>query len=156
VQQGGFFVMSNNSLINGCIKVEKSAASIYKKLMSKFPEKKDFWKELFDDEINHLSFLNDVKSLGLTDVMEKIEMPPSAAIINETLKMADDLTAKITADSISFKKALAMALKLEESMVETYTNKIIANLISCEDVSSYKKMVSDEKKHINKLNKMMK
>jgi rubrerythrin len=152
----GGVIMDKNELIHGCIKAEKSAASIYKKLMKMFPEKKDFWKELFDDEINHLSFLNDVKSLGLTDAMEKIELPPSTAMINKTLKLADDLTAKITADSISFKKALAMALKLEESMVETYTNKIIANLISCKDESSYKKMVSDEKKHINKLNKMMK
>ena len=87
--------------------------------------------------------------------MEKIDLPPSKAIINETLKMADDLTGKIKADSISFKKTLAMALKLEESMVEMYTNKIIANLISCEDEASYKKIVSDEKKHINKLSKMM-
>jgi hypothetical protein len=49
-----------------------------------------------------------------------------------------------------------MALKLEKSMVEMYTNKIIVNLISCEDEPSYKKIVSDEKKHINKLNKMLK
>ena len=144
-----------HELINGCIKVEKSAASVYKKLMKKFPEKKDSWKELFDDEINHLSFLNDVKSLGLIDVMHKLDSLPSIVIINETVKMADDLTAKIVADSISLKKALVMALKLEESMVETYTNKLIANLISCEDEVSYKKIVADEKKHINKIKKMM-
>ena len=148
--------MGRKALINGCIKVEKSAAAIYKKLMGKYPEKIDGWKELFDDEINHLSFLKDVKSLELTDVMEKMELPPSTALINETLKMADDLNAKIVADSISFKKVLAMALKLEESMIETYTNKIIANLLSCEDESSYKKIVSEEKKHINKLKQMMK
>lgn len=148
--------MANNALLNGCIKVEKSAASIYKKLMKKFLDKKDFWKELCDDEINHLSFLNDVKSLGLIDVMQKIKSSPSLSIINETVKMADDLNAKIIADSISLKKALSMALKLEESIVETYTNEIIANLISCEDESSYKKLVADEKKHINKIKKMMK
>ena len=147
--------MAKNALIHGCMKVEKSAASTYKKLMKKFPENKEFWKELFNDEINHLSFLNDVKSLGLIDVMHKLDSLPSIAIINETVKMADDLTAKIIADSISLKKVLVMALKLEESMAETYTNKLIANLISCEDEVSYKKIVADEKKHINKIKKMM-
>ena len=148
--------MARNAIINGCIKVEKSAASIYKKLMKKFPDRKDLLKELFDDEISHLSFLNDVKSLGLVDEIQKMESSPSIAVINKTVKMADDLTVKITEDSISFKKALSMALKLEESMVETYTNKIIADLISCEDKPSYKKMVADERKHINKIQKMMK
>ena len=42
--------MERKALINGCIKVEKSAAAIYKKLMGKYPEKIDGWKELFDDE----------------------------------------------------------------------------------------------------------
>ncbi len=148
--------MAKKELINGCIKVEKSAASVYKKLMKKFPDRKDFWNELFDDEISHLSFLNDVKSLGLTDEIQKMESSPSIAIVNKTVKMADDVTAKIAADSISFKKALSMTLKFEESMAEMYTNKIIAQLISCEDKPSYKKMVADEKKHINKIKKMMK
>lgn len=148
--------MPKNVLVNGCIKVEKSAASIYRKLMKKFPDKKEFWKDLFDDEINHLSFLNDVKSLGLIDVMQKIDSLPPQELIDQTVMMADDLTAKIMAESISLKKALAMALKLEESIVETYTNRLIANLISCEDEVSYKKIVADEKKHINKIKKMMK
>ena len=146
----------NHDLINGCIKVEKSAASVYKKLMKKFPEKKDSWKELFDDEINHLSFLKDIKSLGLIDEMQKIDSLPSMEIINEAVRTAVNLDAKIITDSISLKKALVMALKLEESMVETYTNKLIANLISCEDEISYKKIVADEKRHINKIKKMIK
>lgn len=148
--------MAKNELINGCIKVEKSAATTYKKLMKKFPENKEFWKELFNDEINHLSFLKDVKSLGLIDEMQKMDPLPSMEIINETVKMADNLNAKIITDSISLKKALLMILKIEESMVETYTNKLIGNLISCENEVSYKKMVADEKKHINKIRKMMK
>jgi hypothetical protein len=55
--------MNRNSIINGCMKIERSAANIYKNLMKKFPEKEDFWKNLFDDEVEHLSFLKDVKSL---------------------------------------------------------------------------------------------
>ena len=148
--------MANNKIINGCIKIEKSAASIYKKLMKKFPDRKDFWKELFDDEISHMAFLKDVKSLGLVDEIQKMDPSLSIASIDKTVKLADDITAKITAGTVSFKKALSMSLKFEESMAETYTNKMIAHLISCEDKPSYKKIVADEKKHINKIKKMMK
>lgn len=148
--------MGRNAIINGCIKVEKSAASVYKKLMKKFPEKKEFWNDLFNDEVEHLSFLNDVKSLKLIDVMQKIDLPPSLSIIDEAVALADDLTARIKSGSLSLKKALTMALELEESIVETYTNKIIATLISCEDKTSYQKIVADEKKHIKKIRNMMK
>jgi rubrerythrin len=54
------------------------------------------------------------------------------------------------------KNALKLALKLEESMVETYSNELIAKLLSCDDESSYKKLLADEKKHIDKVRKMMK
>ncbi|MBI5675264.1 MAG: hypothetical protein HZC48_05465 [Nitrospirae bacterium] len=52
-------------------------------------------------------------------------------------------------------KGCETSLKLEESMVKTYTNKVIADLIACEEVS-YKKVVADEKMHIRKIKKMMK
>ena len=148
--------MERNTFINGCIKVEKSAASIYKNLMKKFPEKEEFWKSLFNDETEHSSFFSDVKSLGLIDELKKMDSTPSMRIINETLKTASNITKKITKRSLSFKDALTMTLKLEESVVETYTNKLIAQLLSCEDAPSYKKIVADEKRHINKIKNMMK
>lgn len=148
--------MERNSVINGCIKAERSAASIYKKFMQLFPEHKDFWKILFDDEIKHLSFLMDVKSLGLINEMKKIDLPPSMPVIKKTLKLADSITKKTQGGSLSLVNALKMTLKLEESMVETYTNKLIAILLSCENELSYKKIITEEKKHINKIKKMMK
>jgi hypothetical protein len=52
----------------------------------------------------------------------------------------DDLYGKIIENSIALKRALSMELKREESMVETYTSKVVSN----------------EKKHMNKIQKMMK
>jgi hypothetical protein len=124
--------------------------------MKKFPEKEDFWKNLFDDEVEHLTFLRDVKSLGLTDEIEKIDLAPVMSIINETIKLAENITETIKTGSISFKNALKVTLKLEESIVETYTNKIIANLMYCDNGLSYKKIIANEKRHINKIKKMMK
>jgi len=81
---------------------------------------------------------------------------PTTENINDAIKIADNLAIKIKEESISLKKTLAIILKLEESLVETYTNKLIAKLMSCDDEASYKKIVADEKKHINKMKKMMK
>ena len=58
--------------------------------------------------------------------------------------------------AIWMKKAHETSLKLEESIVETYTNKVIADLIACEDEVSHKKIVADEKMHIRNIKKMMK
>jgi rubrerythrin len=148
--------MSTNNLINGCIKVEKSAASIYKNLMKKFPEKKEFWKNLFDDEVEHASFFKDLKNLGLIDTLQRMDSTPSISIINKTLKSADNIIDKIKGGTLSFNNALKITLKFEESMVEIYTNKVIANLLSCEDKPSHKKLIADERKHMNKIKKMIK
>ena len=148
--------MAKNAIIRGCMKVERSALYVYKQLMKKFPDKKEFWRELVDDEVDHLSFLNDVQSLGLADAMQKTDPLPTMENINDAIKTADDLVVKIKEDSVSLKKTLAIILKLEETIVETYTNRLIAKLMSCEDKVSYKKIVEDEKRHINKIKKMMK
>jgi len=148
--------MARNAIISGCMKVERSALYVYKQLMKKFPDKKEFWRELVDDEVDHLSFLHDVRSLGLADTMQKTDPLPTAENIKDAIRMADNLVVKIKEDSISLKKTLAIVLKLEESLVETYTNKLIAKLMSCDEETSYKKIVADEKRHINKIKKLLK
>jgi rubrerythrin len=148
--------MEQKDFINGCIKVENSVASIYSKLMELFPDKKEFWGSLLNDEREHIAFLNDVKSLELISEMEKLDFPPSMEIIKKTIKSADKVTAKLCDHSNSVKDTLIMALKLEESMVEIYTNELIAKLLSCDDEAPVAKVVADEKTHINKIRKMIK
>ena len=148
--------MERNTLISKCIKAEKSATSIYKYMMKLFPEHKNFWLGLFNDEIEHASFLRDVKSLNLKDELQKVDLLPSLPTINMALDLADHITEKINSGPVSLDEALAMTLELEESMIETYTNKIIANLMSCDDETGFKKVISDEKRHLNKVKKMIK
>jgi len=74
----------------------------------------------------------------------------------QRIDLAYDIKKKLDSSTMTFKKSLALMLKLEQSMVETYTNRVIASLISCEDEVAFKKVLSDEKKHISKIKKMMK
>jgi rubrerythrin len=148
--------MEQHDFINGCIKVENTVASIYSRLMQVLPKQKEFWEGLLNDEREHIAFLSDVKTLGLVTELEKMNYAPSMNEIKKTLKLTDSVTRRISDDPISMKNALKLALKLEESMVETYANELIAKLLSCDDESSYKKLLADEKKHIDKVRKMMK
>ena len=115
--------MEQNEFISGCMIVENTVASIYSNLMHIFPENKEFWESMLIDERDHISFLSDVKSLGLVNEIDKMDVKPSLTIINETIKLAKNVSNDISISSISFKNALAMTLKLEESKVETYTKK---------------------------------
>lgn len=147
--------MEQNDFISGCMKVENSVASIYSDLMHIFPENKEFWESMLDDEKDHISFLSDVKYLGLINEIEKIDVKPSIMIIDRTIKLAKNVSDDITISSISLRDALAMTLELEESMVETYTNRLIAKLLSCEDETSFEKLVADEKIHVDKIKNIM-
>ena len=147
--------MEQNDFINGCMIVENTVASIYSNLMHIFPENKEFWESMLDDERDHISFLSDVKFLGLINEIEKMDVKPSLTIINETIKLAKNVSDDISISSITLNDALAKTLKLEESMVETYTNRLIAKLLSCEDEISYEKLVTDEKTHVDKIRNMM-
>ena len=148
--------MEPHDFINGCIKVENTVALIYSRLAQVFPEQKVFWEGLLNDEREHIAFLSDVKTLGLMTELEKMDYAPSMKEIKKTLKLTDSVTKRISDDPISMKNALKLALKLEESMVETYSNELIAKLLSCEDETSYNNLIADEKKHIDMVRKMMK
>jgi rubrerythrin len=147
--------MNIHEIINGCKEIEKSAATVYSNLMRLFPKEMEFWGNLFDDEAEHLIFLINAESLGLISELEKIVLPPSIPVLNKTLKLAGNITEKITKNPVSLEDALRMTLKLEETMVETYTNTLIANLLSFDNESYIEKILISEKLHVDKIRNMM-
>jgi len=147
--------MDENEIINGCIKVESAAASIYSKFNQLFPEEQDFWGGLYNDEKEHISFLNDVKSLGLSDEVQRMNLLPSKPMIKDALKLADKISKKISNGPVTFKQALSLSLELEESIVETYTNKLIASLLSCDNEASFNSFITSGKDHKTQIKKML-
>jgi hypothetical protein len=145
--------MNADTLLDKCLKVEKAATSIYHTFMRLLPEDGDFWKDLFDDEVEHVSFLNDVKALEITDELQKVEITPSVENIEKTLALTERITKKAGSGQLSRKEALAMALELEESIAETYVNRLIARLLACDNEKDYEALVADEQRHIDKIRK---
>ncbi|UCH80263.1 MAG: hypothetical protein JSW20_11030 [Nitrospiraceae bacterium] len=148
--------MEGIEIINGCIKVESAASSIYSKLMQLFPEEHDFWEELYNDEKEHISFLNDVRALGLIDEVKKMDVLPTKPMIKDALKLANKISKKIHNNSLTFKEALDLTLELEESIVETYTNKLIVYLLSCDNEASFNDFITNGREHENKIKRKIK
>jgi rubrerythrin len=140
------------------IEVEQAAVSIYSSFMNLFPEEKDFWRDLLKDEVEHSSFLKDTDFLQIINKLPIHVESPSVSVIEKTLAFTQNTIRHITSNPISLIDALNITLKLEESMVETYTNVLIADLKAINDKTyfmNFEKMLFEEKGHINKVRNMM-
>lgn len=150
--------MESSEKINGCIAIEQAAASIYSTFMKLLPEEKNFWEGLHRDEIDHSSFLQDASSLMVFNEIPTQVQPPSLSFIVKTLEFTQNIKQQILLNPVSLEEALHIALKLEETMVETYTNELIADSKSIDDKSYFmdlEKMIFEERGHINRIKSMM-
>jgi rubrerythrin len=150
--------MELNERINGCIAVEEAAESIYRTFVKLFPKERNFWEGLVNDEIDHSSFLKDAASLALINEHPLQAQTPLMPFIVKTLEFTESVKKRIMLNPISLEQALNIALKLEESMVESYANELIADF-KADDKESYyiniQKMLNEERGHINKVRNTM-
>lgn len=150
--------MELSDKINGCIAIEEAAASTYKFFIQLFPDEKDFWEGLLNDEIDHTAFLKDAFSSDVFSRLPQQAQPPSIPFIHRSLEFAQSVKKRIMLNPVSFEEALDIALKFEESMVETYTNELIAAFKASDDKSylmNIENMLNEEKGHISKIKNMM-
>ncbi|MEW6571339.1 MAG: hypothetical protein AB1390_09230 [Nitrospirota bacterium] len=139
--------------INVCLVVEHAAAAIYSHFMQLFPPEKDFWEDLFKDEKKHISFLIEAADHGQFEEMNPEDLGFSMRLLDRTRKFAEDISDRIKFNPVSLEDALKMALKLEETMVETFTNELIANLSAADD--NFLEMFAEGKNHVDKIRNMM-
>lgn len=147
--------MELHELINGCIAVENAVASLYRTFMDLFPDEKLFWQDLYRDELEHSFWLSDGSFAESIDLLPSTDLVPSMKLIESSFKFANRTISHIKSNPITLEEALKIALKLEESMVETFTNEIRANLLASDYASLSEKLIMAEKAHINKIGDMM-
>lgn len=143
-------------LIKGCVAIEKTVALIYSQFMQLLPGEREFWEDLYKDEIKHSLFLVEAGTLGLFNSLKDSEMLLTIPLIQKTLSFAEKISARVQSNPVSLEEALNLALKLEESIVETFANDMIAVFSAGEDRMSVQNMIAEERKHIDKIrNKMI-
>lgn len=137
-----------------CIDLEMACAEIYRTFMRLFPAERDFWEGLAKEEENHAKFYYTLDFLKLVGESPDQLSLPSLNLIDKTLDFAENIKTQIqTKLTITLEEALNMALLLEKSLLETYLFEI-----RDEDDSAFmdiKKMLVDEKTHVDKLEEFM-
>jgi hypothetical protein len=147
--------MEMQNFINGCIIVENIVASIYKTFMDFFPEEKSFWQDLYRDELEHSLWLSDNTHTEAIELLPSKDLLPSIELITRTIDFANGKIRHIKSNPITLEEALNIALQLEETMVETFTNEVTANLFAHDYKSLGERISAAEKVHINKIEDMM-
>ena len=146
--------MEIDQLVRGCLVVELAAASIYSSLMHLFPQEKYFWDDLYKDEKRHISFLIEAADSGRFDEMQTADLGFSMPLLDRTEKFIANISNHIGINPVSLEEALNMALQIEETKVEAFTNELIANL-SAADSKAFLQILMEEKTHIAKIKNMM-
>jgi hypothetical protein len=144
-----------DEVINQCMKMEKAVASVYQTFMQMFPKERDFWEDLFNDEVDHFSFLKSADYLQIHKDLDSGVLPPSMPLIEKTLRFVNDINIRIKTGPFTFEDALKTALKLEETMVETFANELIAYLSVTDDELVTEKILLGERMHIDKIREKM-
>ena len=147
--------MDLKNVIDGCIQMEQTVASIYSMFMQLFPEEKILWEDLLRDETDHALWLTDANFIGSIDLLPSNDILPSMKQIENSLRFADNKRMQIKLNPVTMEEALNIALKLEETMVETFANELKANLFASDYRSLSEKLLIAEKLHIDKIEGLM-
>jgi rubrerythrin len=146
--------MELHQLINGCLVMEGAAARIYAKFALMFPGEKQFWEDLALDEKMHEAFLIEAADRGAFEWMDTKAMPLNLALVDETRRFVSNVRQQIETQPVALHEALTISLKLEETIVEVFTNELIAGL-SPADKHAILQMLGEEKNHIDKIREKM-
>jgi rubrerythrin len=141
-------------VINGCLVMEDTVASIYSYFVQLFPEEKAFWKDLYEDEKSHTSFLIEAADSGNFDKMQAADLGFSMPLLDRTQKFISNVMSRIKLNPVSLEDALNMALKIEETTVEAFTNELMVCL-SPADKNAFLNLLMQEKTHIAKIKNRM-
>ena len=147
--------MDLKDVIDGCIKMEQTVASIYSIFMQLFPEEKIFWEDLLRDESDHASWLTDASYIESIDLLPSNDILPSKKQIENSLRFADNKRDQVKLNPVTMEEALNIALRLEETMVEAFANELKANVLSSDFNTLCEKLLIAEKLHIDKIEDMM-
>ncbi len=147
--------MELQEIINGCLLMEHTVASIYKHFVQLFPEEKEFWDDLYKDEAEHSSSLTNSSYTGMIDLLPSTDLIPSLEHLERNLRFAEERKKFIMANPIDLEQALKISLQLEETMVETFTNDLVANIFADDYESLSNKILLSERAHMDKIKEFM-
>ena len=96
---------------------EEAVARLYRAYAEKFPKQKDFWNDLFKEEIQHSRWIKKL-STGTHPPAQVKEDRFDEAVFKISFDYLEEKLAQATDDDLSHNDALAIALDIETGMFE--------------------------------------
>ena len=137
--------------IRGCMSIERAAVEMYKTFSNMFPDEKDLFADIMQDELNHIAFLDRMEQHA-----EEFDayFPPNATLIKQTMGFVLTISEQITYGPLTLQEAILKALRLEESMVELFANVVMARTNEAL-AGDFGRIMAEETKHVDKLKGLM-
>jgi len=143
--------MELSQKLTACLKVEMLCEEIYYSLCNLFPEAKELFRQLAEEEERHADILTISTGFHKIDALPDKIVPDSPGRILESLHLAEKMKRTLEEDELFLREVLQMALELEESVAELYFNELM-NEGSDDDVISYlQKYYKDEMSHVERI-----
>lgn len=139
-----------------CVAIEAAIAQIYRDFAKMFPQARDLWGELAQEEENHASILAIGSRYADLGKLPDFIVPKSLTHMRDTLGFVSSVEAAAKANNISISEALEMSLKIERSLEESYLLDVMTRETHSEIVARLQKLLSDTKSHILKIQNYMK
>jgi len=97
---------------------EKAISQLYKEYARKFPEQKDFWSKIAEEEIEHASWIFKLRSQAEKGSLYFKEGRFKTEAIKTSLEYVKSQIAEAQNSKISAKNALSVARDLESGLIE--------------------------------------
>jgi len=97
---------------------EKAISQLYKEYARKFPEQKDFWLKIAEEEIEHASWIFKLRSQAEKGSLYFKEGRFKTEAIKTSLEYVKSQIAEAQNKKISAKNALSVARDLESGLIE--------------------------------------
>jgi len=97
---------------------EKAISQLYKEYARKFPEQKDFWSRIAEEEIEHASWIFKLRSQAEEGSLYFKEGRFKTEAIETSLEYVKSQIAEAQNKKISAKNALSVARDLESGLIE--------------------------------------
>ena len=103
-----------------CIRLETAIGETYQALSKMFPEAKELFDKLAEEEANHAEILTKSKELNINGDLPKEFIQNLYSMVTEPLVYVHTLKHKIEKKQLSLQEALNFSLKLEQHGAEYY------------------------------------
>jgi rubrerythrin len=141
--------------LQACLRVETLCEEIYYSLCNLFPQARELFRQLAEEEERHADILTICGGFQDIGALPAVIVPESVPQIQKSVEIAEELKKMIEGENISLRTALEKALELEESVAEIYFNELMTGESDVEVVSYLQRYYKNETAHTEMIRRFM-